>query len=144
MENSDKSIESSNLTADVLLDVSLERLRQNNKFGIQDLAMLSQIPNPQDVSYSLMSDHYGIAVASRAKYNCDNAFENNIGTWFHVLVEEVAESMEAAYFHGDISKELEEELIQTAAVAIAMVEHIRKERIAIEATGKSSRAADVI
>lgn len=82
------------LTHDVLTDVGVERVRQNQKWGLQ---------------------------------------RHPMGDWLKILVEEVGEVAQAMQI-GDVSykesdaDDLYEELIQVAAVAVAIAEHVREER----------------
>lgn len=82
------------LTHDVLTDVGVERVRQNQKWGLQ---------------------------------------RHPMGDWLKILVEEVGEVAQAMQI-GDVSykesdaDDLYEELIQVAAVAVAIAEHVREDQ----------------
>jgi len=66
-----------------------------------------------------MAEHYQIPSADRAKWMCDHAFESGKGTFAHILVEEVAEAIEAATVDPG---NLRAELVQVAAVAVKWIE----------------------
>jgi hypothetical protein len=70
-----------------------------------------------------MAQEYGIPSAPRAKANTDLEFRRGNGTWAHILVEEVAEAIEAAVV-GAPHADLRAELIQVAAVALRWVDTI--------------------
>lgn len=87
-----------------------ERQRQDEKFGPQ---------NHPDGTGSV--EQYGYSVEARME--CQDAFWAERGTWFHVLKEEF---WEAAAAEND--RDLREELIQVAAVAVAWVEAIDRRK----------------
>jgi hypothetical protein len=91
--------------SNVLVDVADERIRQDDKWGIQDH------PDGTDDTFAVNRD-----VHTRL---CNDAFSVGKGTWRHILSEEVFE----AYAETDVVK-LRVELIQVAAVASAWVEAI--------------------
>ncbi len=91
---------------DVLTDVADERLRQHVRWGQQDHAHgTGGAGNRQS--------------ADDARAVCQQAFGHNLGTWRHVLDEEVRE----AFAEADPAR-LRVELVQVAAVAVAWVEAI--------------------
>ncbi len=104
----------------ILEEVKQERIRQDLKWGEQnhpsvDLTLNSRHPYPSD----RMCEEYEIPTESRAKFLCENSFTDNHGTWAHILVEEVSETISSP------NEELRrEELIQLIAVAVAWVESI--------------------
>jgi hypothetical protein len=68
--------------------------------------------------------------ARRARGLCEGSFKRDEGSWFSILIEEVCEAIESAV---DWEPDAREELIQVAAVAVAMVEMIdRKHSQAME------------
>jgi hypothetical protein len=89
----------------ILKEIQQERERQNAKWGEQNH------PIGSDKSYSYLADFF------RAR--CDKAFKDGIGTYFDILLEEVAEA--AAEIDADATRI---ELIQVAAVVVAMIEKI--------------------
>jgi hypothetical protein len=126
-------------TLDVLTEVQVERLRQTVKWGIQNHPDVDQVLMnrasvtdargnvwPGGCTPERMAEHYEIPTASRAKFLCQNAARTTGDTYAHILVEEVAEAIEAA----TLGAGLRDELIQVAAVAVAWVEKIDREAIA--------------
>ena len=98
-------------TSDVLERVMDERLRQDFKWGKQSHADYL-------IDYPLTLER------DMAIKMCNYAFQNDKGTWCHILVEEVTEAIEEAKV-GDLTK-LKEELIQVSAVAVAWIEEIER------------------
>lgn len=112
------------VTGKVLGEVSQERWRQHRKWGEQ---------NPPDADPVLlhraggctaqrMAEHYEMPTATRAKWLCQEFFRRGEGTWAHILVEEVAEAIDATV--DCVPELLREELVQVAAVAVAWIEAI--------------------
>jgi hypothetical protein len=93
--------------AAVAREVIQERVRQEAKWGEQ---------NHPDGTGPTMTN---LNRAHEARRNCDYAHSHGMGTWRHILTEEVAEAMA----ESDPDR-LREELIQVAAVAVAWVEAI--------------------
>ena len=108
-----------NLTK-ILAEISAERTRQDEKWGEQNHPVLDQVllNRPGGCSGLRMADQYEIPTEIRAKALCNIRAERGDVTWMHILVEEVAEVV------GCMQDEtaMREELIQTAAVCVAMVE----------------------
>ncbi len=92
-------------TTNVLQEVLNERARQNQKWGEQNWPFA-------------LATKYG-PIAETAKKNCDNAHKAGKLTWNEILTEEVMEA-----FAESSSRKKREELIQVAAVAVAMIECI--------------------
>lgn len=69
-----------------------------------------------------MAQEYEVPTSSRAKFLTDIAFSRGQGTWAHILVEEVAEAIEAATTGSQA--DLRAELVQVAAVAMRWVDTI--------------------
>lgn len=111
-------------TTDVLDEIVWERQRQDIKWGEQDHPDVDQVlmNRPGGCSEKRMAEQYEIPTASRAKYLCELAAERGETTWGHILVEEVAEAIEAAT--QESTQLLREELVQVATVAVAWVEAI--------------------
>lgn len=120
-----------------LCDVLNEKARAEEKFGLQlDVPDVVQVlvNRPGGVSVQRMAEEYGIPTAARAKYRTDVAFDRSRrqGTWGHILVEEVAEAIEAATVAANAAnftdcptaghEQLRAELIQVAAVALRWVD----------------------
>ena len=97
--------------AAIFSDIDKERARQEAKF-----------PDQGDLVDASTGDH-GIATATWARHQCDGARPL---TWSHVLVEEVAETVEAA--RSKDPAHLREELVQVAAVAVKWIEHLDRRR----------------
>lgn len=107
----------------VLDAVAQERLRQDNKWGVQDHVDFAYDPSGQDDDIITR-----LAISRRAIDQCDSAFRRGIGSWSHILVEEVSEAVEKAELasrdHLTHDAELRKELVQVAAVAVAWIEAI--------------------
>lgn len=100
----------------VLSEVRAERLRQDEKWGVQS--------HPDGTAKTLGT----MAAAQRAKFVTDAAAANGRVTWRDILNEEVAE----AFAESD-EDALRAELIQVAAVTVAWVEAIDRRRAEREA-----------
>lgn len=97
-------------------EIGAERARQDAKFGDQThLPDGYLLASATDLYYAV---NQILAPADEAKATCQGAFASGKGDWACILVEEVAEAVEAI---GD-PEALREELIQVAAVAVAWVE----------------------
>jgi hypothetical protein len=92
--------------AQVLADISAERIAQDAKWGEQN--------HPDGTGNKSQQDY-----ADQARKWCEAAFGSGYGTWADVLAEEVAE----ANAERDPAK-LRAELVQVAAVAAAWIEAI--------------------
>jgi len=95
----------------ILDDIYAERQRQNDKWGEQN----HPIGNGQQ------SD---IDLAIRAKETCEEATLRGEVTWRHILNEEIAE----IYAETEPSR-LREEMIQSAAVIVAMLECLDRQNL---------------
>lgn len=105
-------------TKRVLVEISDERIRQNDQWGEQN--------HPDGTSITSHKRQ-----ADNRRWLCDQAAKDGKVTWKHILDEEVYE----AFAETDPVK-LREELIQVAAVAVAWVEAIdRRLRAAEQAAG---------
>ncbi|AMU58940.1 hypothetical protein [Mycobacteroides abscessus] len=124
-------------TGRVLQIVFYERISQNAKWGDQNHPNVETVltQRPGGCTPERMAEEYGIPSAMRAKYMCQKAAREGEPTWAHILVEEVAEAIEAAthldraaHLDSDafdaLRQRLHAELIQTAAVAVAWAEKI--------------------
>jgi hypothetical protein len=110
--------------AHVVTDVADERVRQHEKWGEQNYPDVHPLTVHTTNDGERMAGFYEIPTAARAKFLCQNA---NPDTWAAVLVEEVAEAVEAATI--GTTAELRTELVQVAAVAVNWVQAIdRRER----------------
>lgn len=105
------------LTRTVLDDIHWERVNQDEKWGEQN--------HPNGTGPDVINPIIATTMRSRADFAreiCNNEHNNGRGTWQQVLEEEVSE----AFAESDPQK-LREELIQTAAVAVAWVEAIDRQ-----------------
>jgi hypothetical protein len=92
--------------AHALMQVDDERIRQDQRWGEQ---------NHADGTGAA----YDVEMRDAKRAQCDDAFLTGLGTWRHILEEEVAEA-----FAEEEPENLRAELIQVAAVAVAWVEAI--------------------
>ncbi len=111
--------------SNVLNEVFNERLRQRDKWGDQnhpclDLVLLNRSGGS---SPQRMCSEYEIPSESRAKYLLEAADEKGALTFAHILIEEVSEAIS----EFDIDKR-REELVQVAAVAVAWIEKIDRDK----------------
>ncbi len=131
--------------SDIYADIASERERQDDKWGEQNHPNVDRIlidrPSVTDkngrtwsggCTPQRMAEHYEIPTAGRAKFLCQNAADFGVCTWSHILIEEVAEAIEAATMHGMLPHAetlgaLRDELIQVAAVAVQWVEKLDRE-----------------
>lgn len=111
-------------TTKVLDEVRAERARQDEKWGVQDH------PDDDPTAWWYNSRDRGarerraaeleVPSEHRAQFLTESAARMRAVTWGHILVEELAEAVDAI---GD-SSALRAELIQVAAVAVAWIEAI--------------------
>ena len=109
-------------------EINKERIRQDKKHG--GTRENGDLPDVDPVLMNIeggcsperMAENYGVPPAWRARSACDGAVSVKQGTWAHILVEEVAEVVEAAVICS--MAELRRELIQVAAVCVAQIEAI--------------------
>lgn len=99
----------------ILSEVEEERVRQDEKWG------------EQNHPFTGFSPDYATAVANAARNTCDEQFQKAEGTWQHILEEEVYEAMEQVA-HGN-SEAFRTELIQVAAVVVAMIECLDRKEV---------------
>ena len=126
------------MRGDLWVAVREERARQTAKWGEQnhpDVAPHDPAEPPLRAAYS-----YGIPTASDARNACDNAAQLGACTWAHILVEEIAELVEAATFaqqgKGPESN-VDAELVQCVAVLVQWYEARRRRapRVGYDANG---------
>lgn len=115
--------------SDVLFAVRQERNRQDAKWGEQNHPDFYQVVDPAtginhgDLPLDQRFTYYGIPTEEDAKSDCESTFKRGKGNWGHILIEEISESF------GTTNKlDLETELIQSAAVIVAWVQKLRRER----------------
>lgn len=99
-------------------EIRNERTKQNAKWGEQNHPILDPVLIERDAQR--MCEEYEIPSENRAKQLCDINLKRGTGTWMHILVEEVSESASC----GNNIDLLRKELIQTAAVVVAMIESL--------------------
>lgn len=101
----------------VLGEIVEERARQDEKWGLDD-----RHPNvpPELASPTTAAAALGIPTAGAAKAAVDQAATEGRAHWAGILIEEVAEAVEAAVL-GD-EESLRKELIQVAATAMKWIE----------------------
>lgn len=96
-----------------------ERKRQDEKWGEQNHPDLYTDPS----TVATADEHawlLGVPTARLARKHCDVAFHEGRPNWAMILIEEVAEVIEAAA--NGVDKDIDEELIQVAAVAVSWYE----------------------
>ena len=98
--------------------IKKERIRQENKWGEQNHPILD--PKLLKRSPVRMCEEYEIPSENRGKQLCEINFERGTGTYMHILVEEVSEAASC----GSDTHHLREELIQIAAVTVAMIQSL--------------------
>jgi hypothetical protein len=95
--------------ASIINDILRERLRQDQKWGQQT--------HPIRDEYLSQAEYDG--VMEQAKAECQARAEAGTVSWLHILYEEVSEAM------AEVDYALQRaELIQAAAVVVAMIEDI--------------------
>ena len=97
----------------ILTEIQLERELQDVKWGEQNHSMLHPT-----AAYS--DPHLRSWIAEEMRDRCNNAFSMQEGDWFMILQEEIAEAFEQAALGN--TEALRTELIQVAAVVVAMIE----------------------
>lgn len=114
----------------VLAEVNAERVRQDAKWGEQNHPDVD--PDMAEYTPAIVANFYGIPTAERAKELCDTAAKEEGCTWAHILVEEVAEAVDAAcqVRQGVDIDALRNEILQVAAVAVSWVEAIDRRGVA--------------
>lgn len=97
----------------ILNEILGERLRQDMKWGVQNHPFVTTDGDP-----SVIQDY--VDTANTARNFCDAAFKAGVGDWSDILNEEFHEAFaEAAQGNAEAFRE---ELIQVAAVVVAMIE----------------------
>ena len=96
----------------ILEEIQAERLRQDERWGEQNHPMV------HFDEFSLVGDY--VTYAAGERHYCDARFKEGTGSWELILNEEVAEAYEQVALGNAL--ELRKELIQVAAVAVAMIE----------------------
>jgi hypothetical protein len=124
----------------IFAEISAERERQDARWGVMDYPLVGNPHAPlQKVhgptarfvpgSAALIECHrLGLPSESEAKESCEEEHAAGNGTFASIAVEELAEAVSACVIHGDTSDEARKELVQTAAVLVAMIEKIDRAR----------------
>lgn len=97
---------------DVLSKVAEERLRQDVKWGVQN----HPFSNEEIISRATV-------MAENAKRTCAHNAQYGGLTWYDILAEEFYE----AFAETDVDRQIEE-MIQVAAVAVAAIECLEREK----------------
>ena len=108
--------------------VIAERQRQDAKWGEQNHPMLRRSAREAYVSCDVAANTALLPSAARARHVCEYEHGKGDGTYTSILVEEAAEFVEACVIHGETSDEARAEMVQVAAVALAMLECIDRKR----------------
>lgn len=114
---------------EILNEIVAERLRQDKKWGEQNHPIVRLGSHPTKWKVKLYR-----RAADRARTFCDFKFANCRGDWRAILGEEVAEAL-AEGAAGNMEK-CKAELIQVAAVAVAMIECIERGKLSVAKEGK--------
>lgn len=107
----------------VLSDIRIERARQDTKWGPQNHPDI----DPTSVGAAFAGSrgrttrHYDIPTAHQTQERCSERARTGQLSWTDILLEEVAEAVEAT---AQSTGALREELVQVAAVAAAWIEAI--------------------
>lgn len=99
----------------VVAEVTQERFNQHEKWGEQNHPNFPRLDSFAAEEQKTMADD--------ARAECQDAFKNGAGSYYHILNEELAE----AYAEANNPEALRAELIQVAAVAVAWVEKIDRD-----------------
>jgi len=108
--------------------VIAERQRQDAKWGEQNHPMLRRHARTAMASYDVAANTALLPTAAQARHMCEYEHKLGDGSYVSILVEEAAEFFEACYAHGETSDEARAEMVQVAAVALAMLEAIDRKR----------------
>lgn len=113
---------------DIYREIDTERGRQDAKWGEQNHPMVGQAARRGFVVPQVEASRLLLPSAGSAREFCDHEHRIGCGTYTSIAVEELAEFVEACVLHGEASDEAREELVQTAAVLVAMIECIDRKR----------------
>lgn len=115
--------------------VRMARRFQRQKHGDEDhpdVEDVSGAGGDEEACVGRVCEAHGIPEPRVARIICERAFAEGRGAWAHILVEEVSEAVEAAVRQSccplHAACDLEHELYQVAAVAMAWAEHSRRRR----------------
>lgn len=111
-------------TQDVLKEVLAERERQDSRWGQQNHPVTIDRPH-LDCSRSYFRHQYTNRANELKRLNSDDNTYGTLG-WDHILLEEVYEALAEAN-----PRKVREELIQVAAVAVAAIESLDRNELAL-------------
>lgn len=111
---------------EIFAAIAAERARQDARWGEQNHdsvwgVVARHLVRPTEE----MAEHYGVPTAAAAKAACERAARGGHIAWADILVEEVAEAIEAAVLeqHDEVAYEdVDRELVQIAAVCVSWME----------------------
>src|SRR5690606_12826726 len=90
---------------------------------VQRVQTLRDAGYPDRYAVGMVERHHAMPRADDARDLCEHRARTGHLSWVDILVEEVAEAIEAATLHGE-GDELRAEVVQVAAVAVAWLEAI--------------------
>lgn len=102
------------MRAEIFDEIHVERMRQDAKWGEQ---------NHKSVATAYPGRYYGVSSESSAKARCEWAAKNSCLTWGDIACEEMAEAL-----NSDNDTDRREELVQLAAVVVAWIECLDRNR----------------
>lgn len=108
------------LTGEILQEIWVERSRQDMKWGVQDHPYFSSEQGGASANAKTYSE-----MADEAKQLNDSFVSSGKIGWNSILIEELFEALGEA---GVDDEAYERELVETAAVAVAMIEANRRKR----------------
>lgn len=114
--------------ATIFEEISAERDRQDDRWGEQNHPMVGHAARRGLTPPHTEAARLLLPSAGSARKFCDHEHRAGRGTFTSIAVEELAEFVEACVLHGEASDEAREELVQTAAVLVAMLEAIDRRR----------------
>lgn len=109
-------------------EIDAERLRQDTKWGEQNHPMVGRSARRGFVAPQVEAARLLLPSAGSARTFCDHQHRTGQGTFTSIALEELAEFVEACVLHGETSDEARNELVQTIAVGVAMLEAIDRKR----------------
>lgn len=128
----------------VLREVLAERIRQDAKWGEQNHPLVDPVlmSRPGGCDALRMAHEFEIPTARRARWLCDTRHKRGDGTFADILVEELCEFVEAATIENDAAAR--KELVQLAAVAVAVVEAIDRRAAKADTERPLAHLADAL
>jgi hypothetical protein len=105
-----------------------ERVRQDAKWGEQNHPMLRLAARRAFVAYDVAASTALLPTAAQARHMCEYEHKKGDGTYTSIALKEFAEFFEACYLHGELSDEALDELVQTGAVFVSMLETLERKR----------------